>query len=181
MVAVLNRALASFLSRVGVVSSTGDETLRGGGGHDARVFSGSHHYVFLVPRFVNALLHNSFYEVHFVPALACTLSEAEDGNSIGAFFIHNTVRVAVHQRGALLLQQQYTFDAALDVVYYLLKICAEFGFSQQATGLTVSGFIASDSALYQELHQYFLNINFSHPEPVSIGDSQLPKHLVGQR
>lgn len=152
------------------------EALFPGQGSEARVYSNGHHYVFVVPRHLNAMLHEKFNEVLFVPALACMASSGTSGHSIQAFFIDGEVRVSVQNDEQLLLQQQYTYQSPLDVVYYLLKICAEFGFSQQETGLTVSGFIASDSALYQELHQYFLNINFSHPEPLSIGDSQLPKH-----
>lgn len=152
------------------------EALFPGQGSEARVYSNGHHYVFVVPRHLNALLHDKFNEVLFVPALACLAPHGSSGPSIQAFFINGEVRVSVHSDEQLLLQQQYAYQSSMDVVYYLLKICAEFGFSQQATALTVSGFITSDSALYQELHQYFLNIRFSHPKQVSVGDSKLPQH-----
>ncbi|OLY92918.1 Protein of unknown function [Cnuella takakiae] len=148
-----------------------------GQGSEARVYSNGHHYVFVVPRHLNALLHDKFNEVLFVPALACTAAAEESGPTIQAFFIDNEIRVSVHNDGLLLLQQQYAYKSSLDVVYYLLKICTEFGFSQQTTGLALSGFIAPDSALYQELHQYFLNIHFSHGDAVHSGGTDLPKHF----
>lgn len=152
------------------------EGLFPGCGSEARVFSNSRHYVFAVPRAINALLHQKFNEVTFIPALACMQAPEEAGNSIQAFFIDNEFRVAVYRNYRLLLRQQYGFSAPLDVVYYLLKICAELGFTQQNTLLTVSGFITADSALYHELHQYFLNIRFSDLEAVSVGEASLPRH-----
>lgn len=147
-----------------------------GQGSEARVYSNNQHYVFVVPRPVNALLHEKFNEVLFVPAIACTPAAEETGNCIHAFFIHNEVRVVVHQEGRVLLKQQYAYSAPLDVAYYFLKICSEFGFTQQNTLLSVSGFIAPDSALYNEIHQYFLNIRLSSLETVSIAGSEVPKH-----
>ena len=152
------------------------EGLFPGHGSEARVFSGSRHYVFSVPRAINALLHQKFNEVLFIPAQACAQVPEEAGNSIQAFFIDNEFRVAVHRNYRLLLQQQYGFVAPLDVVYYLLKICAEFGFTQQNTLLSVSGFITPDSALYTELHQYFLNIRISDLNTALIGEAEVPKH-----
>lgn len=152
------------------------EALFPGYGSEARVYSGSRHFVFSVPRSVNALLHENFNEVLFVPAHACAPVPEEAGNSIQAFFIDNEFRVAVYRNYRLLLQQQYSFTSPLDVVYYLLKICAEFNFTQQNTLLSVSGFITSDSALYTELHQYFLNIRFSDLNTVVVGGADVPKH-----
>lgn len=147
-----------------------------GSGSEARVFSNSRHYVFAVPRAINALLHQKFHEVSFVPALACMQAPEEAGNSIQAFFVDNEFRVAVYRNYRLLLRQQYGYAAPLDVVYYLLKMCAELGFTQQNTLLTVSGFITPDSALYNELHQYFLNIRFSDLETETVADAAVPRH-----
>lgn len=152
------------------------EALFPGFGTEARVFSGSRHYVFAVPRPVNALLHSKFNEVNFLPALALLQAPEEAGNCIQAFFIGSEFRVVVHRNFRLLLQQQYGYVAPLDVVYYLLKICAEFGFTQQNTLLSVSGFITADSALYHELHQYFLNIRFSELDSVNVAGADVPKH-----
>lgn len=152
------------------------EALFPGSGSEARVYSGSRHYVFSVPRTANALLHQKFNEVLFIPAQACAQVPEEAGNSIQAFFIDNEFRVAVHRNYRLLLQQQYAFTTPLDVVYYLLKICTEFQFTQQNTLLSVSGFITADSALYTELHQYFLNIRFSDLNTVAIGGAEVPRH-----
>lgn len=152
------------------------EALFPGHGSEARVYSSSSHYVFSVPRTINALLHENFNEVLFIPAQACEPVPDEVGNSIQAFFIGNEFRVAVHRNYRLLLQQQYGYNAPLDVVYYLLKICAEFQFTQQNTLLSVSGFITADSALYTELHQYFLNIRFSDINMAVIEDKEVPKY-----
>lgn len=147
-----------------------------GQGSEARVYSGHQHYVFVVPRSLNALLHDKFNEVSFVPALACSPATANEGNCIEAFFIDSEVRVGVYREGKLLLQQQYGYQAPLDVVYYLLKICSAFNFNQQDSELVVSGFIAADSALFKELHQYFRDIRFVAPGTVTIDDTEIPQY-----
>lgn len=60
----------------------------------------------------------------------------------------------------LLLAQNFTYTTPEDVLYYLLKICQEFGLSQQEVQLSLSGLIDKQSALYKDLYQYFIHIEF---------------------
>lgn len=133
------------------------------------------YYVF--PQHLQHQFLRFFKEPQFIPAPACgILKEAEQDNSIHVFFIDNTIRISVYKAAQLQLVQQYEYNVPLDVVYYLLKICAEFNLTQQETLLSVSGFIAQDSALYNELHQYFLNIRFAHTENISMDGQPVPKY-----
>jgi hypothetical protein len=60
----------------------------------------------------------------------------------------------------LLLAQTFEYTTLEDVLYYLLKICRQFSFSQQVVKLQLSGLIDKQSALYKELYQYFINLEF---------------------
>jgi Protein of unknown function (DUF3822) len=59
-----------------------------------------------------------------------------------------------------LLAQTFDYSTPADVLYYLLKICQQFSLSQQELQLQLSGLIDKQSALYSELYQYFINVEF---------------------
>ncbi len=59
-----------------------------------------------------------------------------------------------------LLAQTFDYSTPADVLYYLLKICQQFSLSQQKLQLKLSGLIDKQSSLYNELCQYFINIEF---------------------
>ena len=62
--------------------------------------------------------------------------------------------------GKILLANSYEYTTPDDVLFVLLKICQQFSLSQQAVDLWLCGLIDRQSALYKELYQYFLNIEF---------------------
>lgn len=99
---------------------------------------------------------------------------AEDQVSI--HFSLQQFRVIVKKDNALHLVQTYTYKTPLDVVYYLLKICAAFGLEQSHLFLIVSGLIDKDSAMFTELHHYFLNLHFAAAPASQVPDSDLPHY-----
>ena len=68
--------------------------------------------------------------------------------------------VVALQDGKLLLAQTFVYATPEDILYYLLKICQENGLSQQEVVLSISGLIEKQSALYKDLYQYFIHIEF---------------------
>jgi len=63
----------------------------------------------------------------------------------------------------LVIAQTYSYSSHSDILYYLLKICEQYNFSQRETELCIAGLIEKKSALYHELTQYFLNLAFREP------------------
>jgi hypothetical protein len=110
----------------------------------------------------------------YTPALK-TGGSVEAG-SIDIHFSTRYFRVFVKQEGQLHLAQIYAYKTPLDVVYYLLKICTEFQLNQAGAQLVVSGLIDKDSAMYEELHNYFLNIRFASPGGFSIPENSHPHY-----
>ena len=78
-------------------------------------------------------------------------------------FREHDFSVIVNKANKLLMVQTFSYAAPSDVIYYLLKICKEFSFLQEQVRVTISGLIEKESALYRELYQYFLNIQFREP------------------
>ena len=73
-----------------------------------------------------------------------------------------TVLVAGNKK--ILLAQTFDYTTPEDVLYYLLKTAERFSLPQQEVSLQLSGLIDKQSALYKELYQYFINIEFRNAE-----------------
>ena len=84
--------------------------------------------------------------------------------------------VLVKKDHKIQLAQTYTYRSPLDVVYFLLKICYEFGLAQSSVSMIVSGLIEKDSAMYKELHNYFVNLYFAEKPDYDMPQSELPHH-----
>jgi hypothetical protein len=67
----------------------------------------------------------------------------------------------LRKNGQLQVIQNFEFNTPEDAIYHLLNICQSFETDATQTILTVSGMVDADSNLYNELHKYFLQINFA--------------------
>ncbi len=79
----------------------------------------------------------------------------------------------------LIVAQTYSYSSPADILYYLLKICEQFGLSQRETELCIAGLIERESALFRELNQYFMNASFREPiwEIPGMDERQYPSHF----
>jgi len=75
-------------------------------------------------------------------------------------FRQDDFTVLLGRSGKLLLAQTYGYATPEDVLYYMVKICNQLSLSRQETTLQLSGLIDPESALYKELSQYFLQLEF---------------------
>lgn len=97
-------------------------------------------------------------------------------DQIDIHFSTQHFRVLVKKDKQVHLAQIYSYKTPLDVAYYLLKICYEFDLNQSEVFLILSGLIEQDSALYQELHNYFLNLHFAQAPAYSLPETVHPHH-----
>jgi hypothetical protein len=97
-------------------------------------------------------------------------------DQVDIHFTTQYFRVLVKKDKDIQLAQTYSYKTPLDVVYYLLKICYEFNLDQRELFLIVSGLIDKDSALYEELHHYFLNLHFSNAPTWIVPEHDLPHY-----
>ena len=134
---------------------------------------------YLVPGDLDRLLREKFSDsryFHFFTTMLKVHNGFASTNQIGLDFTTDRFSVFVRREGRLELVQHYAYKTPLDVVYYLLKICYEFGLSQTDVALVLSGLIEKDSALYTELHHYFLNLQFAQPPSYSAPDKGFPDY-----
>jgi Protein of unknown function (DUF3822) len=122
---------------------------------------------YTMPANLQEIIRSKFPGVGFCHAYTSIMKTEGGFQDSGQIVVHFTTsyfRVLVRRIGMVQLAETYAYKTPLDVVYYLLKICSEFGMEQSSATLILSGLVDPDSALFQELHNYFLNLNFA-PEP----------------
>jgi hypothetical protein len=76
----------------------------------------------------------------------------------------------------LLVTNSAAYSTPEDVLFVLLKICNQNNLSQANVSLKLSGLIDRDSALYKELYQYFINIEFREAG-WNTGSHEYPPHF----
>jgi hypothetical protein len=103
-------------------------------------------------------------------------NEIDALEQISVHFVNKQFRVMVKKDNNLLLMQTYAFTTPIDVIYYLLKICTEFGMSQEETHLSLSGFIENESGLYKKIYQYFTNVSFVKHADLDMPEHEYPQH-----
>jgi hypothetical protein len=97
-------------------------------------------------------------------------------DQVDIHFTTGYFRILVKKGQQVHLAQTYSYKTPLDVVYYLLKICYEFKLEQSEVFLIVSGLIDQDSAMYHELHNYFLNLHFAQAPAYSLPETGHPHY-----
>lgn len=70
----------------------------------------------------------------------------------------NTVLLFAQQNGKWLLLQQRSYQTPEDVLYHILNCMQQYSMSADVQ-VVLQGMVETNSALYQLLHQYILNLN----------------------
>jgi hypothetical protein len=123
--------------------------------------------IYSVPAATHEFLSRWYSTGNFWHAHSITLKngiEKRNGSNLVIDFKTDTFSVIAIKDDSLLLAQIYSYARAEDVLYWLLKICKQFSIFQNEVRLILSGLIDRQSAVFKELYQYFLNIEFASIE-----------------
>ncbi len=113
---------------------------------------------------------------HEYSLLIQTLEVSEATNCLVIDFRKEDFVVLAIKNGQVKLVQTFCYVTPDDVLFYLLKVCGQFSLSQQEVQLRLSGLIDRQSALYNSLYQYFIQVEFRMPVWKS-QDHQYPAHF----
>jgi hypothetical protein len=119
---------------------------------------------YCVPSAVHGLLERTFATGNFWHVYSITLKngiQQYEGGTLLVDFKTDSFSVVAIKDSSLLLAQIFPYSRSGDVLYWLLKICDQFSLSQNQARLMLSGLIDKQSAVFKELYQYFLNIEFA--------------------
>lgn len=136
--------------------------------------------MYALPKYLHQQLQQSFSGAEFVHAYTPTIKVYNGYVADHQLMVHVTpqyFRVLLKKSASIQLAQTYSYTTPLDVVYYLLKICYEFGLEQSSVYVILSGLVEKDSALYTELEQYFVNVHFAHPPEIKLPDNSHPQYF----
>ena len=88
------------------------------------------------------------------------------------------------KEGKLQCIQSYSFKVPEDITFFLLQLCESFEISTEDVELQLNGMIDQKSNLFEELHNYFLTINFgtlpvnfTYPESINEHPEHYFSHL----
>ena len=101
-------------------------------------------------------VQSSFPDVQFHSQYACLLpSLIENGNAdiVYLFFYPYYFSLIAFKQGRLQLLQTKAYNAAEDVLYFVLNVFKQYNISRE-TEIFTGGFIDEQSKLYQTLYQY---------------------------
>jgi hypothetical protein len=138
--------------------------------------------IFAVPGLVKEWVTRHFPDGHIYHNYSIGVRLIDNTAMEGSLLIdfrNNDFVVLASKGNRLLMAQTFSYTTFDDVLYYLVKVCTEFGFAQQQVKIAVTGLIEKESNLYRELVQYFLNIRFREPSwllPVKEEDNY-PSHF----
>ncbi len=119
--------------------------------------------IYAVPKEMQAQLLQKF------PAARCrhhyslaikNLNASNEGGILTVDLGKDNFTLIAANGGKFLLAQTFDYTTPEDVLFYLLKASQQFSLSQQQVRLQLSGLIDKQSSLYNELHQYFKNVEF---------------------
>jgi hypothetical protein len=135
--------------------------------------------VYSLPSAVYDLVMEKFPSAKFFHAYTPSLKIYNGfvaSDQIDIHFSTQHFRVVVKKDKQVQLAQTYSYKNPLDVVYYLLKICYEFQLNQSEVFIIVSGLIEQDSAMYTELHNYFLHLHFAQAPAYRLPENDHPHY-----
>ncbi len=118
--------------------------------------------VYTVPQDVQQFLMRRYPSASFknFPTLALrTLDDSENGLLQVDFGLDEFEMIAVNQN-KILLAERFEYATPHDVIYGMLNLCNAYSLSQYKVKVKVTGLVDKDSALYKEMYQYFMTIEF---------------------
>jgi len=122
--------------------------------------------VFRIPSEVHAALQQRFSTGKYWHFYSLQLKSHKMFNSreelehMKVIFYTDKLVVIILKEGRLQLIQTFPYQDAKDAVYHLLNCCQQLHLNQDSMKVEISGMVDRNSALYSELHKYFMNLSF---------------------
>jgi hypothetical protein len=117
---------------------------------------------------LDALLKNHFSAIEEKHSTSKQIRSDVIGDHLFCIVSHNRIKVFLYKGNKLQIVQQFNYQSFEDVIYHLLNICEQHSMNPSEIKLQLKGMIVKESKLFQELHNYFLDIDFA-----SINDASL--------
>ncbi|MBI3883668.1 MAG: DUF3822 family protein [Sphingobacteriales bacterium] len=118
--------------------------------------------IYQVPGLINSLINKKFQQANFTHQYTAFPNIYKmEGNHLCTIFGANNMAVMLLKDGKLQMVQNFKYKQPEDAVYYLLSICNGFDVDTNNVIVHLNGMIDKNSALYKEIYDYFLTIEFA--------------------
>ena len=135
--------------------------------------------VYSIPSAMHEMITSGFSGVQFFHAytpLIKVFNHYEADQQIHLYFTTQYFRVLVKKEQQVQLAQIYAYKSPLDVAYYLLKMVYEFDLDQTQVHVILSGLVDEKSALFDEIHHYFIHVKFAQHGNFNLPENDFPEY-----
>lgn len=136
--------------------------------------------IYRVPNNVINYFKLNFPEAKFHHSTSHQIKKSAEGNTIRCLVFYDAIKLILQNNDGLIFTQQYPIKSPENVVYYLLNCCKQHEIEPTEIKIIISGMISTDSALYEHIYNYFLNVTLEeHDNQFSFNEAldQFPKHF----
>ena len=117
--------------------------------------------IYRIPKALDDLLNNHFCAIEEKHSTSNQIRTDVNGNQLFCIVSHNRIKAFLYKGNNLQIVQQFNYQSFEDVIYHLLNICEQHSMNPSEVKLQLKGLIVKESKLFQELHNYFLDIDFA--------------------
>ncbi len=138
------------------------------------------HNIYRIPQNIYSLIQHQFPNASAIHSSSLQIQQKKEGHFLYCVVFYDAIKVILYVDGLLNLVQQFKYSSPEDVAYHLLNTCQQHDMKPSEIKLRLYGMIVKDSNLYQQLHNYFLDIDFiTIPEEINVRQeiNDLPAHF----
>ena len=141
--------------------------------------------IYRIPKAIDALLNDHFSAIEEKHSTSNQIRIDVIGDQLFCIVSHNRIKLFLYKGNKLQIVQQFNYQSFEDVIYHLLNICEQHLMNPSEVKLQLKGLIVKESKLFQELHNYFLDIDFASindtillPMSISEENQHFLSHLI---
>jgi len=119
--------------------------------------------IYAVPKEIQEWINKKFPSVRFWHQYTLAIKYIVAATANGSLLIDirkTDFTLIAAKNSQVILAQTFEYSTPEDILFYLLKICQQFSLSQREVQVQLSGLVDQQSALYKELYQYFIHLEF---------------------
>jgi Protein of unknown function (DUF3822) len=134
--------------------------------------------VYAVPEDVKLWMHQKFPSAKYWHQYTLNIKNSKADGANGHFLLDirkEDFTLLASVNNEIVLAQTFQYATPVDVLFYLMNVCRQFGLSQQQVKVDLSGLVDRQSALYNDLHQYFMFVEFRDADWKT--DNEYPAHF----
>ncbi len=119
--------------------------------------------IYTAPKEIQQWVGKKFPSVRFWHQYTLAIKYIDAAAANGSLLVDirkSDFTIIAAKNSKVILAQTFEYSTPEDILFYLLKICQQFSLSQREVQVQLSGLVDKQSALYKELYQYFIHIEF---------------------